>query len=453
MNLDTNPNEKSSLIDSSIHGIRYIADSKSHKSFRIFWLFIFVLSIAGFSFYVYGVYSKWMQAPDIGITANLKPIRDIPFPAITICAPMSIKNVHANFYEVYHELKFNKSSNDQGISTEEQKMISAIVQSCDPNLSKLFTQQIKQSVSNDLVDYLVRGSFTTNEALHRCFLNSDLQKNCTKMFNQIITDDGVCFSHNMQGYNTIFNKNSVDSDFDIFIRKGIKNVAKNHAAYFDDSNEEVEWTLQDGYVTNDETIFPFRIISENSMEFILMHPKTETNNYCPALRNSYKIIFHMPNEIPTKFHDYIYSSMGTQFLISMTAKHFLTDSTLQKYKPEIRGCFYENERKLKFFKSYTKAHCDIECLTNHTLRACGCVKFSMPRSSDTKVCDLEEIACYNNAIRHWPRDDEMSENFAVPCNCFPPCNNIKYTTKLIDHVNIESLMNIASFDAIQNHSK
>lgn len=453
MNYDKKIHRKLSSVESSINGIRYLTDKSSHKSIRIFWLIIFVLSIIGFSFYVYGVYSKWMLTPDIGIMVNLKPIRKVPFPAVTICAPMSIRNFHANFNKVYHDLSFNKLRNPQEIDIAQQKMISAIVQACEPNLSILFSQKIKHSVSDDLVDHLIRGSFTTNETLYRCYLDSDLKRNCSEMFNRIITDDGICYSYNMQGYNTIFNKNSVDRDFELFIRMGIRNVAKDHSMYFDDNNEDVEWTLQQGYNSNEDIVFPFRIISENSIEFILMHPKSETNNYCPSMRNSYKIIFHMPNEVPTKFHDYIYSAMGTQFLISMTAKYFTTDSTMRKYKPEIRGCFFENERKLKFFKSYTKAHCDMECLTNHTLRICGCVKFSMPRSADTPVCNLEEAACYNDAIRHWPHNDEMSSNFAVPCNCFPPCNNIQYKTKLIDHVNIESLVNIANFDDIQNHSK
>ncbi|XP_070496595.1 pickpocket protein 28-like [Chironomus tepperi] len=445
-------NAKLSPIESSIHGIRYIADSNSHKSVRIFWLIIFLLSIIGFSFYVYGVYSKWMLAPDIGITANLKPIREIPFPAVTICSPMNIKNEFANFNKVYNELNINGTINAEELINDKQKMISAIVQSCDPNLSTFFTKIIKQSASQDLIDHLIRGSFKSEEAFFRCYLNSNFKKNCSEMFNRIVTDDGICYSYNMQGYNTLFNKNSVDSDFDLFYRKGIKNIAKDHSVFFDEDNEEVEWTLQQGYNSNDDTVFPFRIISKNSIEFIMMHPKTETNNYCPALRNSYKIIFHMPNEIPTKFHDYIYSSMGSQFLISMTAKHFMTDSSLKKHPPEIRGCYFENERKLKFFKSYTRAHCDLECLTNHTLKICGCVRFSMPRSSKTSVCDLDETACYNDAMRHWPHDVENSLNFAVPCNCYPPCNNIKYSTKLIDHVNIDSLSNAASFHTLRNHS-
>lgn len=453
MNFNTNLNPKSSPVVSSIHGVRYIADSKSHKSVRIFWLITFLMSIIGFLFYVNGVYSKWMLAPDIGITANLKPIREIPFPAVTICAPMNIKNEQANFNKVYKEININGSLNEKEMDIDKQKMISAIVQSCDPNLSISFTEKIKQSASHDLVDHLLKGSFNVNEAFHQCYLNSNLKKNCNDIFNRIITDDGICYSYNMQGYNTLFNKNLLDKDFDLFIRKGIKNIAKDHSMFFDEHYEEVEWTLQQGYISNEDNVFPFRIINKNSIEFILRHPKAETNNYCPAMRNSYKIIFHMPNEIPTRFHNYIYSSMGTQFLISKTAKHFTTDTSLRKYRPEIRKCYFDNERKLKFFNSYTSAHCDLECLTNHTLKVCGCVKFSMPRSSKTPVCNLEETACYDDAMRHWPSDVDDSPNFVVPCNCYPPCNNIKYSTKLIDHVNIDTLLNTANFNDIQNHSK
>lgn len=43
-----------------------------------------------------------------------------------------------------------------------------------------------------------------------------------------------------------------------------------------------------------------------------------------------------------------------------------------------RQCFFNNERYLRFFKLYTQANCELECLTNHTLKECSCVKFSMP---------------------------------------------------------------------------
>jgi hypothetical protein len=43
-----------------------------------------------------------------------------------------------------------------------------------------------------------------------------------------------------------------------------------------------------------------------------------------------------------------------------------------------RKCFYQNENQLRFFKVYSQSNCEWECLTNFTMKACGCVMFYMP---------------------------------------------------------------------------
>jgi hypothetical protein len=43
-----------------------------------------------------------------------------------------------------------------------------------------------------------------------------------------------------------------------------------------------------------------------------------------------------------------------------------------------RQCYIAGERQLKFFKIYTKSNCELECLTNLTLRYCNCSAFFMP---------------------------------------------------------------------------
>jgi amiloride-sensitive sodium channel len=40
-----------------------------------------------------------------------------------------------------------------------------------------------------------------------------------------------------------------------------------------------------------------------------------------------------------------------------------------------RQCYFDGERQLKFFQIYTKANCELECLTNSTMRYCNCSAF------------------------------------------------------------------------------
>lgn len=87
---------------------------------------------------------------------------------------------------------------------------------------------------------------------------------------------------------------------------------------------------------------------------------------------------------------------------------------------------------------YTQVNCELECLANHTLTKCGCVKFSMPRNESTAVCGASNINCYNEA------EDELlelefkeglktsRENYRgkTKCNCLPACTTIAYDAEI-----------------------
>lgn len=157
--------------------------------------------------------------------------------------------------------------------------------------------------------------------------------------------------------------------------------------------------------------------------------KSDLNDLCFTLYESFKFILHLPNEIPTLLHDSDHVDFNHGAAIKITAKMTASEIFLKKYSPEKRKCFFEDERKLQFFKVYTKNNCNFECLTNFTLRSCGCVAFYHPRTESTKVCDLEKISCIKNAFNMWPHLDEMSNTSVVPCSCHPTCSNIEYFVK------------------------
>jgi hypothetical protein len=128
------------------------------------------------------------------------------------------------------------------------------------------------------------------------------------------------------------------------------------------------------------------------------------------------------------FHSENYLRIETFKTIFLTATIKTTDESLRSYTPEQRRCYFEGERKLQFFASYTKAQCEIECLTNKTLEKCGCVRFSMPREEGTKVCNIDELKCATNQFF------ELIKNIGS-CGCLKPCNDIEY--KIVNEKNSE----------------
>lgn len=233
----------------------------------------------------------------------------------------------------------------------------------------------------------------------------------------------------MQSFYTIFNSDIISRDFNNYKRKNIAKTISNENQVYDDDLTKEHWTLEHGY-TSDIPSIPYRAVPSSTIKLVLALNESEYAEKCISFKEGFKVIFHLPNEMPTIFHNHDYADISNRrTLITVSAKSYSTDPSLARFPPSKRKCYFARERQLKFFKSYTKAQCELECLTNFTLRECGCVRFSMPRNRTTRVCDLVEMECYETAHKRWPKHDVMSNSSIMPCDCFPPCTDIKYIVK------------------------
>jgi hypothetical protein len=155
--------------DSSIHGVRYISSSKTNLIIRLFWLLSFTLSIIGFFYYGREAYLKYSVKPDINLIIKLKPIRDIPFPAVTICSPEPATNNFDSTDIHMEDLEQFLMDDEEYLSNKELSYLAAMGQACNSNyLSNLFQnrpdifQHMKErNFSNDIVRILNEISFPT----------------------------------------------------------------------------------------------------------------------------------------------------------------------------------------------------------------------------------------------------------------------------------------------------
>lgn len=256
------------------------------------------------------------------------------------------------------------------------------------------------------------------------------------IINRVLTNHGFCYSFNMLGYHSIFDNSTISSDFNNYIRRTIKTGSK----LLNEDFEKVEWSPETGYLTPDKNAFPRRIKKgyndDTTINLNINHSDLE--NMCPVMRDSYKIYLHQPHEMATEFHEHIYLGLRSNHIVSMTAQIRGTSSYLLSYSPEKRGCYKNDERKLEFFKSYTKMHCVLECFANHTLKSCGCKKFSMPRRHDTPICGLQHKKCLSTALKDWTESKDFGDGNTIPCNCLPSCHLIDYGIKLVSHTDFDA---------------
>jgi amiloride-sensitive sodium channel len=387
--------------ESSIHGVKFILNHKSHKLWRVFWAISFIFSIFGLIYCSHSVYIKYNTRPDLSVKIQHVPMRTIPFPAVTICSPIFARNDVVNFADFLKK----KIEESDDITDDENKYMAANMLACETQMISISSLGFSENLTDFNIAKLIRESAVMfDEMFGYCHVNY------TARCHEILTDRGICWSVNLQPFHEVFNSNQTSSDF----------------AYEADVNETV-WSLDRGFFKNSTGKIPFKANKKNSFGALMMLEDSVADNVCMKHGKSFTYILHLPNEIPTIFHDQHSLPYGTQKMVTLTAVSYKTDDELRGYPPETRGCYFENEKRLKFFKSYTKNHCDLECLANHTLATCGCVKFSMPRSQDTPVCGIKNVACYESAMENWPDEDE--QDIEAPCGCLRTCNDIEYSVR------------------------
>lgn len=102
-----------------------------------------------------------------------------------------------------------------------------------------------------------------------------------------------------------------------------------------------------------------------------------------------------------------------------------------------RACYFDGERKLRFFKLYTQTNCFHECKSNYSAELCKCVHVGMPRDKKTDICSNKDVQCMMSVF--WLFDDDSKPSVK---NCKWLCcklqliflNLINYILKSVIHL-------------------
>ncbi|XP_070505954.1 pickpocket protein 28-like [Chironomus tepperi] len=396
------------------------------KLAKIFKFFGYFLLLIGLGYQTQRLYKKLKIEPEIFTKESSIQSSQIPFPAVTICPPYTVKP--EAWTPEYLKLN-NLTEND---------LRAAHILTCkgDHEISIKYI-----SSDSNLVNIMLKASPDFRDFFQRCGINkyyADVQ-GCDKLFIKSMTDKGICYTLNMIGHQSIFN-DDISSDFDIYKRT---KVTKSwtfddtmNEAHHDDKNDPQPstWSPETGYISNQENIQPIRALKMQKLVVDTNHFQNKT--LCEGREKSFKIILHLPNEIPQISYDAIDYPIGKEKVILISAEVSHNEDSLKEFPPETRGCYFDGEKHLMFFKAYTKGNCEYECMSNLTYKKCGCAMFSMVRTDEMKVCDAH-CGCDMNIIFSFPRnyyeDPENKKKYPhYPCGCLPSCTEIKY--KVIKHI-------------------
>lgn len=145
------------------------------------------------------------------------------------------------------------------------------------------------------------------------------------------------------------------------------------------------WNAQNGYTklrNFDSDSYPYRVFGigvPSSINVILKTDKRDIDDLCGSTVQGFKIKFHNPSNDLQFWKETFQLSPESFKLFLINAKSTVAKEEIRKYSPDVRRCYYPSERQLRYYKKYSLANCENECMANYTLDKCGCVKFSMPR--------------------------------------------------------------------------
>ncbi|XP_072944671.1 pickpocket protein 28-like [Epargyreus clarus] len=412
--------------NSNLHGLRYIGEKKRTPVEKIFWLFMFILCVVFCSFLIRKVWIKWTESPVIvSFAENSTPVWQIPYPAITVCFETKAMQTRFNFTKYYH--MYLNETTKANLTEEEMHTFEDVAMVCDDHLAPETGR--KFSPGNVTIDNIKRLSANLRELFFGCKWQGELLDNCEALFSPIITEEGLCYTFNTLGADQLFRTENLHTEYE----------------YMESRNLTTTWTLEGGYpLSTPLKTYPHRgsgYGAKAGLVMLLTGKRIDMDYLCKGPVQGFKILLHNPAELPRLSQQYFRLPLSQEVVVAVKPNMMTTSEGLRPYDALRRQCYFPSERYLQYFKIYTQANCEMECLTNFTYTRCGCIHFGLPRGPDMKVCSAGSMKCIKDAQMELVTveiqsgiDEKMSDNdtlreareVAARCRCLPACTSIEY---------------------------
>ncbi|XP_037951289.1 pickpocket protein 28-like [Teleopsis dalmanni] len=352
-------NTKGFCDNTSMHGVKYLGSKDLYTFEKSYFLLAIISVILFIGFFALKAFDKWNITP---VIASINPkqyiITDEPFPAVTIC---NLNQVDKD--KVEH---FKKNSTEYAMT----QML------CRRPLKQFLNSSIGDF--NNMRDFIWNISQRCSDMVISCQFGNSVY-DCQKLFNPVITDDGLCCV-----FNTVHPK---------FLYK-IKTEKYNTNI---DDTTPVEWSAEKGYHSKlPKEFYPRRTVGVGETLGLSIALYADAGNYYCSTGNGigFRISIYNPSDFPNMREIGLLLSVGTETRIRLSNERTESALNLRSLDTQYRRCVFQDERELNFFTHYTQRNCNIECLTNIILKNCGCVEYFSPRFyGNETICGIREEQC------------------------------------------------------------
>ena len=191
-------------------------------------------------------------------------------------------------------------------------------------------------------------------------------------FSLILTEHGFCFNFNLMPADSLLHLDKVSEDFhyssDFLVGLDI------HEPVI--SKTPTPWSCSEMKADMYIAFLQSFINKEKNVTY------DDSNPFQPL--EGFHLIVHNTDELPSFSGYHFFLDYKVTCNLEFRPEMLLIDNDLKRWSPKRRGCILSHEKRLKFFKKYTKRNCELECLSFEILKSCGCVPFYVIRKFELK---------------------------------------------------------------------
>ncbi|KAF5291550.1 hypothetical protein FQR65_LT01863 [Abscondita terminalis] len=397
--------------NTSIHGFKFLGERERYVIEKVWWFCVILIALSLSGLLIMKSFDKWKTSPIVVTFATTETaIWEIPFPAITICPEVNAHPKVFNYTDVY--LKYVNHVNTSEKEDLFFKLFSTI---CNEELEFIDENVTKIMSAENFEEFL--GSFADLQADYCMWLGS--KQDCNEVFDYILTSEGWCRTFNMLDQNEVY---------------------VNPGEFLDNSTKKsLSWSLEYGY-PDDAGLhtYPRRVLltgAKAGFQVDLFVNASNLDYLCGELQG-FKVALHHPAEVPN-MDTHFRVPLDQAVVAAIKPEMITTSEEIRAYDYKDRKCYLPGEKVLSSYKSYTQQNCLVECLTNYTLKECGCVGFYMlSEADDAVVCGAGSKKCLENVkVNFLEKDLSSSQNAKGGenvdlCRCLPSCTSINFDSEV-----------------------
>lgn len=386
--------------EGSLHGLKYLRNPELTRVERIFWLVIFSLSVYCSIILTWESYVGMMNNQvQMNFNPISTPIWDIPFPGIMICSANPVRKSVFNL--------------DDPKNRSDLMYFSKLV--C-PQHESFGPKNYNMTYDEDFFRFIHDAAIPCEHLFKKCVWN-DKKRDCCSLFKPVVSKSGQCFAFNDYPGQMLY-----------------RNFTPDVGDMFKFNERVLYWHVATGYPSRIgnlwKTILPLwseHMGEQYGLTVTLNVNLDEYQEKCSGGESVSTVHVYSPLEIGDSA-SVVKLRNGYTTRISLYPSLIISRDDLRSVPLEQRGCLFQDEGQLKYFKGWSQSNCLSECLITNILNRCNCVPFDFRRIVDVfnyHYCTDGQMPCLFETLEMMSLLHKSVGVFR-PCECLPLCSTLYF---------------------------